>query len=99
MIGPALGMAEDDRGRPGVLEHFRGNVSGMGSAHRPMAVLCTNHQPRSHGLAGQRADEGRRRADHGIHPVRETLLTQPLAHTPGLAERRLQPVHLPVPRH
>ena len=42
VVGAALGMADDDESRAGVLELFGGNVAGMGAGRLGVAILAAD---------------------------------------------------------
>ena len=84
---------------PASFEHLGRDVAGVGAACGRMAVLGADQQPRPRRLAGERGNQRRRRADHGVDAGGEARLAQPVAHAARLAQRGGEPVHLPVPRH
>ena len=47
VIAPAFGMTDDDRGGPGILEHFRRNIPGISARGHGVAILAPDRHGRS----------------------------------------------------
>src|SRR5208337_1109200 len=91
----ALGVADDDIGRAGVLEHRGGNVAGEGAARLGMAILRAQREFAPLELPGGLGEEGRRRADRKLGRPRLARVGG-FAHGLDLDERRREAVHFPV---
>jgi hypothetical protein len=71
MILPPLGVTDDNRGRAGIGEHFRGDVAGMGSGGLGVAILPADGDPGSPRLSGEAGNEQKRRADQDVDVLRQ----------------------------
>ena len=94
MIGPPLGMADNDISRAEILDHRRRDIAGMGASLIHMAILGTKGDGAVGKHGRDRRQKGRRRADQQIS--RRTRLD-----TGGQSSsQRLSPgaqhIHLPV---
>ncbi len=65
VVGTALGMADDNRRRAGITQHFCRDVAGMGAAFGHVAVLGADLDLAVGGCC-QGTDQRRRRADHDV---------------------------------
>ena len=59
-------MADDDGHGAGVLEHFGGDVAGVGTGRQRVAVLAADRDTRSGGNGGKVRDQRRRRTHHQL---------------------------------
>ena len=89
----ALGMADNDGLRAGILEHLGGNVSRIGACGERMAILAADGDPRAARSRGEVRDQRRRGAHHYID-IREFL--RPGDDFLQFARRGLQAVHFPI---
>ena len=66
VVHPPLRMAEDDSCGARLLQHFRRDITGMGSRRRGVTVLAGQHQPASPDGRRQRRYQRCRRGDHNV---------------------------------
>jgi len=64
MIVTALGMADNDRGRAGVFEHFRRDIAGEGSGPLRMTILAADRHATPSRRSSKLCDQGGRRTHH-----------------------------------
>src|SRR5579871_1990660 len=102
VIVATFGMADDNGLRPGIFEHFGGNVARIGPGGSGMAVLGTDGDTRAT-RRGRKTGQQRRRWAH--HHVDIGELFRPGDDLLQLARRGFETVHFPVacdqraPRH
>ena len=91
---PALGVAAEDVGAPGVLEHGDADLAGEGALGLPVAVLRAEPDWAVLDLVPHVEEVGERRADGDVHlgQVKEVALDA-RSEGGGLLEA---PVHLPI---
>ena len=97
VAGAALRVAKDYVARPGILEHFGGNIAGEGAACLGMAILAAN--PYLGAFANPR-----RGHEQGRRGTNDNLRLSRAARGHGLANRRrfdeafAHTVHFPIAR-
>ena len=79
-------MAEDDSCGARLLQHFRRDITGMGSRRRGVTVLAGQHQPASPDGRRQRRYQRCRRGDHNVGADRREFAVQRIAHDQGLGQ-------------
>ena len=62
-------MAENDVARPGILQHFRGNVAGERAARLVVTVLAAKPHPGAGADRGGCGEQRRRQAKNDLRPV------------------------------
>ena len=85
-------MADDRQACACVMQHDRGNISGVGAFVRKVNVLCTDGEIRSGACCT--FDQDRRKAKRDIDAGRRFGA---IRNGPDLRDIRRDPVHLPVP--
>jgi hypothetical protein len=94
MIGPSLGMADDDGAGAGIGQHFGGEITGMGARGLGMAILGADRDFRALRPLRKASDQARRRADQEIGLGRHAGCS--FAHRIKLGLGGLEAVHFPV---
>ena len=94
MIGTALGMADDDAGCAGILQHFGGEIAGMRAGRIWVTILRADRDGPAPRLLGKARDQRGRRADQQVGLAGERAGAR--KHGLEFGHGGLQPVHFPV---
>ncbi len=93
VIVAAFGMADDDGAGAGILEHFGGNIAGIGAGRFGMAVLAADGDARA---ARQRRKARQQRRRRTYHKVGVGQAAGAGDDGLKLAGASRKPVHLPI---
>ena len=95
VLDPALRVADDNRLRASIAQHFSRNVPGIGSGRLGMAVLRPNRHARARASLGEGRQQRRGRANHHVNAAIGSHATDELIE---LSDGLCEPVHLPIAR-
>ena len=95
VIGAALGMADNDKGCPGVGQHFGADVAGVRAARLCVAILPADLDRLVGIFRREPGNQRRRRTDEDV-AVGRGRAAQPLDQRFDFGARCLKAVHLPV---
>ncbi len=98
MVGPALGMADNDVGTTRIGDHFRRNIACMGARDMGMAILPPGQKARSGRLAAEGRDQGRGRANQEVDgPAQRPIIFSD--HGASLVQAAAHAIHFPIARN